>query len=65
MYQIRAGCYRSLNTGSLYVCPSKLIKDIKNRRQRYMPKTCYNSQFKDWALKVFNLYTGMYKSTAY
>ena len=43
-------CYRSNNTGSLYVCPSNLIKAITNRRQRYMPKTClcYKSQFKDW-----------------
>ena len=47
-YQIWLGCYRSHNTGSLYVCQSNLTKDITNRRQRYMPKTClcYKSQFK-------------------
>ena len=57
-YQIWLGCYRSHNTGSLYVCQSNLTKDITNRRQRYMPKTClcYKSQFKIvGGLKVLNL----------
>ena len=58
VYQTWLGCYRSHNTGSLYVCQSNLTKDITNRRQRYMPKTClcYKSQFKIvGGLKVLNL----------